>query len=68
MSSTTYGVYTNNGSVDTEVLTEEIEDNLRADEKASRIMQLLNRVINSHSCPEGSTWVVQSTNLQRKDV
>jgi hypothetical protein len=65
MSSTTYGIYTNAESVDTEVLTEAIDDDLRGDEKGARIAALFERAFNTNSLPDGSTWVVQASALQR---
>lgn len=63
MTTTAYGVYTNTGGTDTEVLTETIDDGLRDDEKVMRIAQLFDRA--ALTLPAGSTWVVQATALQR---
>jgi len=62
---TTYGVYTDVGSVDTEVITESIPDNLRDDEMGARLASLLIRATSTSALPAGSTWVVQASALQR---
>lgn len=65
MASTTYGVYTNAESVDTEVITEAIDDDLRDDEKGARIAALFERAFNTSALTSGSTWVVQASALKR---
>ena len=65
MTTTEYGVYTNVGGTDTEVLTETIDDGLRDDEKGMRIAKLFDRAIDTTALPAGSTWVVQASALQR---